>query len=283
MAVVLAFWGFSCKAFGIYYTVKPGETLYSLSKRYGVPVEHIMFANNMSDPTKLEAGEEIFIPGANNSAEDEAEEDEGEDDDEAAAGASDKSKDTSQKKKQVAAKKTKSGKKNKNKLVAKKEVKPSGGGSKSDSGADKNADNPLVKLNKKDPNAAPMPGARDGLIWPTKGVVTSKFGGRWGHVHNGIDISTPKGQNIVAALSGKVLASKENFVGYGNIIILDHGELITIYAHCDKLLVSEGETVEKGAVIATVGDSGKAQGAHLHFEVRKGKIPVDPMDYLPKK
>lgn len=280
LAAAAALLGFSCKAFGIYYTVKPGETLYSLGKRYDVPVEHIMFANNMTDPTKLEAGEEIFIPGAKESVEDDDETDDEEDG--AAANSSDKSSDSAPKKKAITAKKSKSGK-NKKKSVAQKEVKSSGGGSKSGPDTDKNADNPLVKLNKKDTNAAPVPGARDGLIWPTKGVVTSKFGGRWGHVHNGIDISAPKGQNIFAALPGKVLASKENFVGYGNIIILDHGELITIYAHCDKLLVSEGQTVEKGAVIATVGDSGKAQGAHLHFEVRKGKIPVDPMDYLPKK
>lgn len=118
--------------------------------------------------------------------------------------------------------------------------------------------------------------------WPAKGVVTSKFGKRWGKMHEGIDIGCPKGTPVFASSSGKVIFSGEKG-GYGIVIIIQHpGEWFTIYAHNSKNLVGQGQNVKKGQKIALSGQTGRASGPHLHFEIRKGVKPADPLKYLPK-
>lgn len=120
------------------------------------------------------------------------------------------------------------------------------------------------------------------FIWPVKGEVSSSFGMRNGTRHNGIDIRAPEGTEIKAADSGKVVFMSDVMRGYGNIIILKHkGDFYTVYAHNKKNLVDDGDTVEKGQVIATVGNTGNAQGHHLHFEVREGKDLRNPLFFLP--
>lgn len=119
------------------------------------------------------------------------------------------------------------------------------------------------------------------FIWPAKGVVTSTFGVRWGSKHEGIDIGCPEGTEVFAAGSGKVIFSGERG-GYGLVIIIQHdGDLITIYAHNSKNLVEQGAEVKQGEKIALSGKTGRATGPHLHFEVRQGIKPVDPVEYLP--
>jgi murein DD-endopeptidase MepM/ murein hydrolase activator NlpD len=87
---------------------------------------------------------------------------------------------------------------------------------------------------------------------------------------------------VKAAAPGKVGFSGW-LRGYGNVVILEHeGGFYTVYAHNSLNLVKEGEWVEEGQIIAQVGDSGNAEGAHLHFEIRKGSKPLDPMTLLPK-
>ncbi|MBR4532429.1 M23 family metallopeptidase [bacterium] len=140
--------------------------------------------------------------------------------------------------------------------------------------ADKPAGKPAPK--------AAKPGKPSQYIWPVKGVVTSKFGARWGKKHSGIDIGCPEGTPIYAAADGKVVFSGEKS-GYGlTIIILHPDNSFTIYAHNSKNLVSEQKQVKKGEKIALVGQTGKATGPHLHFEIRKGSEPVDPLENLPK-
>lgn len=119
------------------------------------------------------------------------------------------------------------------------------------------------------------------LIWPLQGRLTSGFGERWGRPHNGIDIAAPTGTSIKAASGGTVVYSGSAGT-FGKLVIVDHGNgLRTYYAHCSSLLVSEGERVKSGQVIAKVGSTGRATGPNLHFEVRVNGRPVDPERYLP--
>ncbi len=228
----------SCSSFGMYHKVKPGETIYSISRKYKVPARDIMSANDIVRPERLQAGEMIFIPGV--SPED-AEELERE------------------------AQRTKREKHSSSANGKKKAIAHVGTHSGSS-----------VSTTKRKP-----PKNKSMFIWPVKGVVTSKFGRRWGRVHNGIDIAAPKGTPIVAAADGVVMESQRNFHGYGNLIIIDHGDFVTVYAHCQKLIATKGQRVRKGQKIATVGDTGRATGSHLHFEIRYKTKPVDPLKYLP--
>jgi murein DD-endopeptidase MepM/ murein hydrolase activator NlpD len=119
-----------------------------------------------------------------------------------------------------------------------------------------------------------------GLIWPVSGPVTSPFGMRWGRMHEGIDIGVPDGTPIHAAASGSVIyAGWES--GYGNLVVLDDGgNLATAYAHQSRIAVSIGQQVAQGDVIGYSGCTGHCLGPHLHFEVRVGGTPVDPLGYL---
>jgi lipoprotein NlpD len=128
--------------------------------------------------------------------------------------------------------------------------------------------------------AAPTGGLQ--FIWPVKGPVTSWFGPRRGRPHDGIDIIAPKGTPVFAAERGKVIYSDNGIQGYGNLIILQHvGGFHTVYGHNSRNRVDVDEQVHKGQVIAEVGNSGNANGHHLHFEIRRNERAVDPMDYLP--
>lgn len=130
----------------------------------------------------------------------------------------------------------------------------------------------------------PAPGsASSGLAWPVQGVLTSGFGPRWGSFHPGIDIGVAEGTPIHAAASGTVvlLQSEAESGGYGNYTCVDHGGgLSTCYAHQTSFATSAGATVVQGEVIGYVGNTGFSTGPHLHFEVRVGGEPQDPMAYL---
>ena len=119
------------------------------------------------------------------------------------------------------------------------------------------------------------------FIWPVKGEILSRFGARGTRLHEGVDISAPEGTPIEAAASGRVIYSSNKLRGYGNIIVIRHeGKLSTIYAHNRVNLVKEGDFVEQGQVIGKVGLSGRTSAPHLHFEIRVGENPVNPLDYL---
>jgi murein DD-endopeptidase MepM/ murein hydrolase activator NlpD len=99
--------------------------------------------------------------------------------------------------------------------------------------------------------------------------------------HDGIDISAPRGTAVRAAAAGRVLYS-DRLRGYGNLVILDHGDgFATVYAHNTRNDVSAGERIAAGQVIATVGETGQTSGPHLHFEVREDNVARDPLAYLP--
>ncbi len=119
------------------------------------------------------------------------------------------------------------------------------------------------------------------LAWPLKGVLYGRYGVRSGRRHDGIDLSAPEGTAIGAAAPGAVIYAGEQ-AGYGEIVILRHqGGLVTLYAHCSALLVEEGANVKAGQPIARVGQTGRSTGPHLHFEVREGTRPRNPLLFLP--
>lgn len=122
------------------------------------------------------------------------------------------------------------------------------------------------------------------LGWPLAGKITSGFGPRGKRSrHTGIDIDGTMGQRIRAAAGGRVIRVGPA-TGYGLRVVLDHGNgLTTLYAHASKILVFQGEKVERGRTIARVGKSGNAKGSHLHFEVRRNNRPVNPLPYLGRR
>lgn len=120
-----------------------------------------------------------------------------------------------------------------------------------------------------------------GFIWPVEGRWTDLFEESEAKRHQGVDISSPIGTPIKASGPGKVIYSGNTIQGYGNLILLRHSEeWVTVYAHNQINMVDEGTWVEKGQVIAKVGQTGRASGPHLHFEMRKDNRAVDPLLYL---
>lgn len=128
-----------------------------------------------------------------------------------------------------------------------------------------------------------VPGAAAGLHWqwPAEGPVVRRFSPKSGS--KGIDIAGRFGQEIAAAAGGRVVYSGSGLRGYGKLIIIKHNDShLSAYAHNDRLLVKEGDTVRGGQRIASMGRAGDRQ-ARLHFQVRRSGEPVDPLRYLPKR
>jgi murein DD-endopeptidase MepM/ murein hydrolase activator NlpD len=125
-------------------------------------------------------------------------------------------------------------------------------------------------------------------MWPLRGPITSGFGPRWGGFHNGIDIAAPKYTPIRAASAGKVVTVGRPYLAYGDtavVVIIAHGyNFSTLYGHLDDLhwpVVSVGQTVSAGQIIAYVGMTGWTTGPHLHFMTIVNGRAVNPMGYLP--
>jgi murein DD-endopeptidase MepM/ murein hydrolase activator NlpD len=131
--------------------------------------------------------------------------------------------------------------------------------------------------------ALPPPPATAGtFIWPVEGRVISDFGAKGGgRFNDGINIAAPEGAAVRAAGAGVVAYSGNELRGFGNMLLIKHaGGWVTAYAHNQELLVNRGDTVDRGQVIARVGSTGGVDQPQLHFELRKGKKAVDPLDYL---
>jgi murein DD-endopeptidase MepM/ murein hydrolase activator NlpD len=198
----------------VYHVVERHQTFYRICKTYGVDLEKTASLNRISDPSKIEVGQKIFIPGA--------------------------------------------------KKVRKVEIYIE----------DVAAESPDMKEEK-------IAEKRPDFLWPIKGQLSNAFDDSEDSRHMGIDISSPLGTAIKAASSGKVLYSGNTVKGYGNLIILRHSnEFVTVYAHNQVNLVEEGAWVERGQVIGKVGQTGRATGPHLHFEIRKNNRAVNPFLYL---
>ena len=127
-------------------------------------------------------------------------------------------------------------------------------------------------------------------IWPTRGWVTSSFGdlrsyrriarGYSGRMHAGIDIAGPYGTPVMVSGDGIVTYTGYRS-GYGNMVVVDHGNGIsTVYAHCSTVFVEEGKRINRGMIIAAIGNTGRSTGPHLHYEIHVDGVPVNPLNYI---
>ena len=117
--------------------------------------------------------------------------------------------------------------------------------------------------------------------WPAVGgYLSSPYGPRWGSFHKGIDIARPSNRNIIASDNG-VVEKASYGSGYGNYVVVNHNNgYKTLYAHLSNISVNVGQTVPKGAVLGTMGSTGRSTGIHLHFEVIKNGSNINPATVL---
>ena len=126
------------------------------------------------------------------------------------------------------------------------------------------------------PNAGSVV-ASGSFVWPTQGVITQGF--YW--YHPGVDIANAGAPNILAADGGRVVAEGWDNTGYGNRIIIDHGNgMQTLYAHMSAFYVTLGQSVNRGDLIGRMGSTGHSTGTHLHFEIHINGIHANPLNYL---
>lgn len=119
--------------------------------------------------------------------------------------------------------------------------------------------------------------------WPVdRARLTRGFDVAKRRPHLGIDLAGPRRTPVFASHNGMVIYAGRDFRGFGKMILVETGNgWATLYAHLDAILVSEGQKVNRGSTIALLGNTGRSTGPHLHFELRRGKAPVDPLMYLP--
>ena len=238
---------FGCaRHYGIYHEVQPGENLYRISSAYGMNSQELAEINGIEDPTSISIGTRVFVPGA-----------------------------SVQRKVKLA--------------DGSFSNPPSSSSIKKITSETNRPQNNFQRAirSPRRPVDHPPPSVlsfKTDFIWPTNGVLSSRFGPRSGNFHDGLDISARKGTPIRAAASGRVIYSDKKMKGYGKLIIIKHnGPYSTVYAHNSVNYVKRNDFVRKGEIIGRVGDTGRATGPHLHFEVRKQRKAVNPLYYLPKK
>lgn len=129
---------------------------------------------------------------------------------------------------------------------------------------------------------------RSRVVWPAGGAITGPFAERRGRsLHPGLDIDGETGDPVAAAARGTVAWAGQapgGFAGYGILVVVDHGDgLLTLYAHLSAVSVSVGQSVRAGDVVGAMGSTGHSTGSHLHFEVRRHGVLVDPATFLPPR
>ena len=245
------------------HRVEKGQTLYRIARTYGLSLEELAGANGIDDPAAISVGQELVVPGAA---------------------------------KVLPVEATVPGSEP---VVLGPEAPfgphpPTGGPAAPTVSPGKASAGPrsTVALPRGLPGEGTvraLPSARQpllgspsssGLRWPIRGVLYARFGKKGREMHDGIDLAAPEGSPVATAAPGKVLFAGEQR-GYGLLAIIEHGRgLVTLYAHNKDLRVRTGQVVRSGQVIATVGESGRTSGPHLHFEIRKDGVPVDPLRHL---
>ncbi|MCK1740824.1 peptidoglycan DD-metalloendopeptidase family protein [Bradyrhizobium sp. 139] len=130
--------------------------------------------------------------------------------------------------------------------------------------------------------AADATGALPTFRWPVRGKVVTSYGAKTnGKSNDGINLAVPEGTPVKAAEDGVVAYSGNELKGYGNLVLVRHSNgYVTAYAHASELMVKRGDTIKRGQVIAKSGQSGEVASPQLHFEIRKGSSPVDPLQFL---
>ncbi len=224
------------------HIVKPGETLIGLSRRYNKPIAEIAAANNLQPYHKVQAGDRIIIPGTARVA---------------AAPQPAAPQPQAQQPRYAAAQAP---------APAARMVTPA---------AEKA---PVEEKNSADANAGAA-----GFRWPARGRIITGFGPKpTGQQNDGINLALPEGTPVKAADDGVVAYAGNELKGYGNLVLVRHANgFVTAYAHASELMVKRGDTIKRGQVIAKSGQTGNVTSPQLHFEIRKGASPVDPMQHLP--
>jgi murein DD-endopeptidase MepM/ murein hydrolase activator NlpD len=130
--------------------------------------------------------------------------------------------------------------------------------------------------------AAEATGALPTFRWPVRGKVITGYGAKTnGKSNDGINLAVPEGTPVKAAEDGVVAYSGNELKGYGNLVLVRHSNgYVTAYAHASELMVKRGDPIKRGQIIAKSGQSGEVGSPQLHFEIRKGSNPVDPLQFL---
>ncbi len=234
----------ACASSGVYHPVKKGQTLYRISRTYGVEADRLMAVNGIRNPSQLKAGSMLYIPGARTV-------------------------------RNVPVTVTSAPKKSTRPTVKSRTTKPA---------PRKTVVKPRPKPKKKPAvkKSSPKVKARKGdLGWPLKGRVVRSFSGKNGEA-SGIEIAAREGSAVKAAAAGKVIYSNDQIRGFGHLVILQHdNNLFTIYGFNKRNLVKPGSFVSQGQKIALSGRPPSGGPSRIHFEVRHGKTPVNPILYLP--
>lgn len=130
----------------------------------------------------------------------------------------------------------------------------------------------------------PLKYSSDDFIWPLPGRVIATFGQTYNNMINkGVNIQPHNSLDVIASRAGRVAFYSEDLGSFGKTIILDHEDgFSTVYARNSQIFVKAGESIQKGTVIARVGSAGRDKNRYLHFEIRKGHLPQNPLFYLPR-
>ncbi|BCJ91071.1 hypothetical protein IZ6_18060 [Terrihabitans soli] len=231
------------------HTVQPGETLFSIARSYKVTATELAQVNNVGLDHRVQMGEKIEIPGG------------------ARAQTAQAQRPVDQPAKVQP-------------LVYRNDEQPR---------QQAEAPTPAPQTQKAtytDPEPQVTTGSTGGtdFRWPVRGRVISGFGAKPnGQSNDGVNISVPEGTEIKAAEGGVVAYAGNELKGFGNLVLIRHaGEWVTAYAHASEILVKRGDVVRRGQTIARSGKTGSVTTPQLHFEVRRGASPVDPMDHLPQ-
>ncbi len=236
-------------------TVAPGDTLYSLSRRYSVPVNDLAVMNKLSAPFTLSVGQKLRVPNLDSAP--------------VRMAATDEKIPSVQVYGTPPENVTSQPKSAKNEPVTAAPVKVE---------KQKISSDPTKKLPKMTARSSSK------FSWPVRGKVLSYYGAKQGGLFNdGINIAAARGSRVGAAENGVVAYAGNEVKGMGNLIILQHdGGWMTVYAHMDSLAVRRGARVNVGDKIGTVGATGKVDTPQLHFEIRKGTKAYNPSQYLKK-
>jgi murein DD-endopeptidase MepM/ murein hydrolase activator NlpD len=243
---------------GKVHTVRSGETLFALGRRYGVHPYKIADFNGLPHDISLSTGQKIRIPGGKS-----AERIEGEetfDPPQQDAAAYDEEQDSERSNREQDENNT----------------------DIAYAPADEDRDVTRSDTEDEQTGAASAEESINNFRWPVKGRIISKYGSKPGGTRNeGINIAVPEGTSVRAAESGVIAYAGNELKGYGNLVLIRHeGGWVTAYAHNKQLYVKRGDTVRRGDVIAKAGQTGSVDAPQLHFELRKGATAVDPLKYL---
>jgi len=249
------------------HTLTPRDSLYALARRYRVKVSELQSVNGISDPARLRAGAVLKVPG--------------EPDDASTGHATSAPAPVPQAVAREAQTDLSSGLSTRPRIInpdsRQEEAPPERVAVAAPKNPVINDASPTEQPDK--PRSAALPGK---FRWPAKGRIIANFGPRGDNTHNdGINILVPLGTSVVAAEAGVVAYAGSELKGYGNLVLIRHeGNWVSAYAHNDSLLVRRGDRVERGQAVAKAGKTGAVDQPQVHFEIRQGSKPVDPLPHL---